>query len=280
MVERLLLYGSVAGFGWLTVLTLYYAVLRKRRAVLSMFASFGVAAMVTVWTAVVFLAVAAVSYAVFGTPSMSWSTLGVVVVAAYVVSVAELTLFFVFNQWTVRRLVRRYRGLADPELTGHLKSRVDVESLAEEFEMGEVEVLVVDDIEANAHTMVVARPSLFSPKLGKEVLVVKRPLVDVLDDDELEAVLAHEFAHIEGLDARFRPYFEVLARLYFFDPLLGATRRYIRRVQEYGADDRAVEVTDAPEALGRALVKVAEYESDAGRRFEVKKRAERLAGSR
>jgi len=280
MVERLLLYGSVAGFGWLTVLTLYYAVLRKRRAVLSMFASFGVAAMVTVWTAVVFLAVAAVSYTVFGTPSMSWSTLGVVVVAAYVVSVAELTLFFVFNQWTVRRLVRRYRGLADPELTGHLKSRVDVESLAEEFEMGEVEVLVVDDIEANAHTMVVARPSLFSPKLGKEVLVVKRPLVDVLDDDELEAVLAHEFAHIEGLDARFRPYFEVLARLYFFDPLLGATRRYIRRVQEYGADDRAVEVTDAPEALGRALVKVAEYESDAGRRFEVKKRAERLAGSR
>jgi len=280
MVERLLLYGSVAGFGWLTVLTLYYAVLRKRRAVLSMFASFGVAAMVTVWTAVVFLAVAAVSYAVFGTPSMSWSTLGVVVVAAYVVSVAELTLFFVFNQWTVRRLVRRYRGLADSELTGHLKSRVDVESLAEEFEMGEVEVLVVDDIEANAHTMVVARPSLFSPKLGKEVLVVKRPLVDVLDDDELEAVLAHEFAHIEGLDARFRPYFEVLARLYFFDPLLGATRRYIRRVQEYGADDRAVEVTDAPEALGRALVKVAEYESDAGRRFEVKKRAERLAGSR
>ncbi len=280
MVERLLLYGSVAGFGWLTLLTVYYALLRKRRAVLSMFASFAVAAMVTVWTAVVFLAVAAVSYVLFGTPSMSWSTLAVVVVAAYVVSVAELTLFFVFNQWTVRRLVRRYRGLADPELTERLKSRVDVDSLAHEFEMGEVEVLVVDDIEANAHTMVVARPSLFSPKLGKEVLVVKRPLVDVLDDEELEAVLAHEFAHIEELDARFRPYFEVLARVYFFDPLVGATRRYVRRVQEYGADDRAVEVTDAPEALARALVKVAEYETDEGRRFEVKERAERLAESR
>ena len=126
--------------------------------------------------------------------------------------------------------------------------------------------------------MALARPSLFSPKLGKEVLVVKSPLVDVLGDDELEAVLAHEFAHIEELDARFRPYFEVLATVYFFDPVVGVTRRYMRRLQEYGADDRAAEVTGDPRALARALVKVSEHESDAGRRFEIKERAQRLVG--
>jgi len=53
-MERILLYGSVVGFGWLTALTLYYAVIRKRRAVVSMVVSFGVAAVVTVWTAAVF----------------------------------------------------------------------------------------------------------------------------------------------------------------------------------------------------------------------------------
>lgn len=277
-MERFLLYGSLAGFGWLVSLTLYYAVLRKRRAVLSMVTSFGVAAVVTVWTAVVFLAVTGVFRLLYGSPSMSWNTLVNIVVAAYVVSVAELTLFFVFNQWAVRRVVRRYRHLTDPELTRTLRERVDIEALADEFDVGRIEVLVVDDVEANAHTMVLARPSLLSPKLGREVLVVKRPLVEMLDDDELEAVLAHEFAHIEELDTRFRPYFEILARFYSFDPLLCAMCRYVRRLQEYGSDDRAVEVTGKPNALARALVKVAEHERDADRsRFEVKERAERLA---
>jgi Zn-dependent protease with chaperone function len=277
-MERLLLYVSLAGFGWLTLLTVYYAALRKRRAVFSMVASFGVAAVVTVWTAVVLLALAGVSHLAYGFPEASFSTVGGVFVVAYFVSVAELTAFFLINQWTVRRLVRRYRRLADEDLTRALKRRVDVEALADEFDTGEIEVLVVDDTEANAHSMALARPSLFSPKLGKEVLVIKRPLVDVLEDDELEAVLAHEFAHIEELDARFRPYFEVLAQVYSFDPVVRVTRRYMRRLQEYGADDRAVEVTGNPAALGRALVKVAEYEEDAGRRFNVKERAKRLAG--
>ena len=277
-MERFLLYGSFAGFGWLVLLTVYYAALRKRRAVFSMVASFGVAAVVTVWTAAVFLAFAGVSHLVYGVPEASVGTVVVVVVAAYVVSVGELTALFFINQWTVRRLVRRYRALTDRDLTENLKERVDVEALADEFDIGEIEVLVVDDAEANAHSMALARPSLFSPKLGKEVLVVKRPLVDVLGDDELEAVLAHEFAHIEELDARFRPYFEVLATVYFFDPVVGVTRRYMRRLQEYGADDRAAEVTGDPRALARALVKVSEHESDAGRRFEIKERAQRLVG--
>jgi Zn-dependent protease with chaperone function len=277
-MERILLYGSVAGFVWLASLTLYYAALRKRRAVVSMLTSFGVAAVVTVWTAVVFLAVTGVFRYFYGSPSMSWATLVNIVVAAYVVSVAELTLFFVFNQWTVRRLVSRYRFLTDSELTRTLRERVDIDALSDEFDIGKVEVLVVDALEANAHTMVLARPSLLSPKLGREVLVVKRPLVEVLDDDELEAVLAHELAHIEELDTRFRPYFEVLARVYFFDPFLRVMCRHVRRLQEYGSDDRAVEVTGKPEALARALVKVAEHEMEADRsRFEVKERAERLA---
>lgn len=277
-MERILLYGSVAGFVWLASLTLYYAALRKRRAVVSMLTSFGVAAVVTVWTAVVFLAVTGAFRYFYGSPSMSWAALVNIVVAAYVVSVAELTLFFVFNQWTVRRLVSRYRYLTDSELTRTLRERVDIDALSDEFDIGKVEVLVVDALEANAHTMVLARPSLLSPKLGREVLVVKRPLVEVLDDDELEAVLAHELAHIEELDTRFRPYFEVLARVYFFDPFLRVMCRHVRRLQEYGSDDRAVEVTGKQEALARALVKVAEHEMEADRsRFEVKERAERLA---
>jgi len=243
-----------------------------------MFASFAVAGVVTVWTAVALIAGAGFYHYLFGGLSMSWGIVFSIFVAAYVISVAELTLFFVFNQWSVRRVVRRYRGLVNEELTARLNETVDVSSMVEEFDIGQVEVLVVDDIEANAHTMALARPSLFSPKLGKDVLVVKRPLVETLNEDELRAAIAHELAHIEELDARFRPYFEVLARVYFFDPFIRAIRDRMRGLQEYGADGRAVEVTDDPAALARALVKVADHESDArGASFEVKERAERLS---
>lgn len=278
MLDNTLLYGSVAGFAWLSLLTVYYAVLRKRRAVLSMFASFAVAGVVTVWTAVVLLAGAALYHYLFGGLTMSWELIFSIFVAAYVISVAQLTLFFVFNQWSVRRIVRRYRSLVNEELTQRLNETVDMSSMVEEFDIGQVEVLVVDDLEANAHTMALARPSLFSPKLGKDVLVVKRPLVETLDGDELRAALAHELAHIEELDARFRPYFEVLARVYFFDPFIRVIRSRMRRLQEYGADERAVEVTGDPAALARALVKVADRERDVrGATFEVKERAERLS---
>jgi len=278
MLENILVYGSVGGFGWLTLLTVYYGVLRKRRAVLSMFASFIVAGVVTVWTAAFLLVGAGAYHHFIGGLAMSWELVFYIFVAAYVISVAELTVFFLLNQWSVRRIVRRYRSLVNQELTDRLNETIDVPSMVQEFDIGQVEVLVIDDMEANAHTMALARPGLFSPKLGKDVLVVKRPLVETLERDELRGALAHELAHIEELDARFRPYFEVLARAYFFDPVIRAVCRHMRELQEYGADDRAVDVTGDPVALARALVKLADHELEVrGATFEVKQRAQRLS---
>ncbi|MDY6779412.1 MAG: M48 family metalloprotease [Halobacteria archaeon] len=279
-VSLILFYATVAGFCWFGLLTLYYAVLRKRRAVVSMFASFAVAVSVTLWMTAALLTVAgAVNYATRGF-SLSWSFLATVVQAAYVASVAFLTLLFLANQWVVRKMFSRYRDLANEEVTRRVNETVDVEELVEEFDVGEFELLAVDDVEADAHTMVLAKPSLLSPKLGRDVMVVKRPLVEILEPDEFEAVVAHELAHIESLDARFRPYFEVLGTIYFFDPLVQAIKRSMKRLQEYGADDRAVEVTEKPEALARALVKVAEHDYEVNELgYDVRKRAERLASS-
>lgn len=268
---------TLAGFVWFSLLTIYYAVLLKKRAVVSMLASFMVAGIVTLWTTALLLVGAWLLNYFVGSFSLSWDLLFAVVELAYVVSVFILTTLFLFNQWAVRRMITRYRSLSNREVTRRIREMVDVDSMVNQFDVGDLEIIVVDDIEADAHTLVVAKPSLFSPKLGKDIIVVKKPLMDILEPDELEAVLAHELAHIEALDARFRPYFEVLGSVYFFDPVVQVTKNVIRSLHEYGADDRAVEVTGRPEALARALVKVADYEYEVnGLCFDVKNRVERL----
>lgn len=276
---NLLLAASVAGFLWFAVLTVYYAALVKKRAVVSMLASFLVAAFVTLWTATAILAATGLYNVFVNEITLTWGLLLNVVEAAYVASVLLLTLLFLVNQWVVRRMVSRYRSLSNPDVTRRIHGMVDVEAMVEKFDVGELELIVVDDVEADAHTMVVAKPSLLSPKLGNDIIVVKKPLLDILEPDELEAVLAHELAHIEALDARFRPYFEVLASIYFFDPVVQAVKNAMRSLHEYGADRRAVEVTGQPDALSRALVKVADYEYEVnGLCWDVRSRVERLAG--
>ncbi|MDY6776293.1 MAG: M48 family metalloprotease [Halobacteria archaeon] len=275
--QQLLLYLSLAGAGWFGLLTVYYAALSKRRAVVSMFASFGVAGIMTVWSTSGMLVVIGSLRLLTGFPSMSWGILVSVVELAHVISIALLSSLFVFNQWSVRKMFDRYEDLANTEVTRDLNEMVDVDILIDEFEVGSLRLLAVDDIEAGAHTMVIASPSLVSPALGEDVVVVKSPLVRMLEPEELETVLAHELAHIEELDGRFRPYFEILANILSFDPLVQRIKNSIRRRQEYGADERAVEVTGNPRCLARALVKVSEYESEmGGLGLDVKQRAERL----
>ncbi len=275
--EDVLLYLSVAGAGWFGILTVYYAALSKRRAVVSMFASFGVAGIMTLWLTSGMLVAISGFWLTTGKPPLSWELLVSVVELAHILSVALLSALFVFNQWSMRRMFDRYDDLANAEVTRDLNQMVDVDSLIDEFEVGSLRLLAVDDIEAGAHTMVIASPSLVSPALGEDIVVVKSPLVRMLEPEELETVLAHELAHIEELDGRFRPYFEILGRLLFFDPLVQRVKYSIRRRQEYGADDRAVEVTGNPRCLARALVKASEYESEmGGLGLDVKQRAERL----
>lgn len=278
-LDQILLYTAVGGFWWFAILTIYYSMLSKRRAVVSMLASFGVASIVALWTTTASLVgIGIVNYWMGGGLELSWSFLVSVVEAAYIIAFLILTWVFIFNQWGAMMMFRRYRMLANDEVTKEVNEMVDVNELLDKFEIDQLEILAVDDIEAGAHAMAVAKPSLLSPRWGKDIMVVKSPLVKILEPEELEAVIAHELAHVEGLDSRFRPYFETLSEVYFFDPHIQMIKNYVKKQQEYGADDRAVEVTGNPASLARALIKVAEYESDMrGLSFNVKERAERLA---
>jgi len=86
-------------------------------------------------------------------------------------------------------------------------------------------------------------------------VLMPRDLVEQLDDEELEVVLAHELAHLKRGDS----WSTLLARLVrdvmFFNPLAHWIHRALGLLREEACDDLAVGITDKPLALASSLLK-------------------------
>jgi hypothetical protein len=74
---------------------------------------------------------------------------------------------------------------------------------------------------------------------------------------ELDAVLAHELAHLERGDNGWLTLASTLEAILFFQPLVAAVRRRLQDSAELACDQRAVELTGSARALARSLAEVA-----------------------
>lgn len=117
---------------------------------------------------------------------------------------------------------------------------------------------------------------------------VTRPLLEMLREDELEAVIGHEIAHIKHRDMLIMTMLSVIPLICYYIYLsmifsaYGSRERgaaallvgfgalimyyvteliilYLSRIREYYADARSVELTGRPEAMATALYKLARY---------------------
>ncbi len=141
-------------------------------------------------------------------------------------------------------LLRRLGGVEEgrpPELQRFL------DSMAERLELPAPRLLTL------------GRPEPMSlALLGKDsYLIVSKGLLDLLDGEEREAVLAHEFMHISHADARVKVFSATLSTVLFFDPITRLIDAAAHREREYLADQEAAMATLKPSALASALVKVA-----------------------
>ena len=106
-------------------------------------------------------------------------------------------------------------------------------------------VVVVRDTEPYALCYGFIDPSVY----------VTTGLVQLLGDDELRAVLAHERAHLRHRDPLRNLAMRMLSRLMLFVPLHEEAYRSYRLGRELGADREAVGVTSRPQ-LASALLKL------------------------
>ncbi len=92
--------------------------------------------------------------------------------------------------------------------------------------------------------------------LRTPVIRLSHGVLDVMDDRELKAVLAHELAHIAGRDNMLNLAVQVVKHLTFFSPAAHLAAAKYAVAREEAADDMAAEMVGESADLASALVKV------------------------
>lgn len=103
----------------------------------------------------------------------------------------------------------------------------------------------------------------FTAGLRRPWIALDPELVEMLDDGELDGLLAHEMAHIRRRDPLLSLLTGICRDVVFFLPGIHLATVSLRREQEEEADDLAAGSTHKPAALASTILKV--WEAQAGR---------------
>ncbi len=109
--------------------------------------------------------------------------------------------------------------------------------------------------------LVVERGAPIAMAVGgrRPAVLVSRRLLDLLDREEVETVLAHELMHLKHHDAEFKVFSTVFSRILIFDPFSKFFDPAVHREREYLADEMSGRSTGHPAALASALLKLARH---------------------
>ncbi|MBI4285716.1 MAG: M48 family metalloprotease [Chloroflexi bacterium] len=100
-------------------------------------------------------------------------------------------------------------------------------------------------------------PAIYT--IGRRALVLSPATINTLDNEELEAALAHEMAHLTGQAYVMGQLALVLRCVMFYNPVALLVFRRLANDNEQMCDDIAVRATGKPLALASALLKVTRH---------------------
>ena len=103
-----------------------------------------------------------------------------------------------------------------------------------------------------------AMPVSFASDTDKPIVVISEKLLSLLKKDELEAVMAHELAHIKNSDTALKALVTGYRAVLPIDPVIRLVEAAFHREREMAADETAVKATQKPLSLASALLKIYE----------------------
>ena len=174
-----------------------------------------------------------------------FSMVGLLCLIGLIFGIGLLPVLYIFGT----RIVSRFHGVIEiiPDEEPALFHMVD--KIARTAGVSTPRIGITENLEANA----------FNVGYGKRAMIVfSTGLLDTLDDTELEAVIAHEVAHIKNHDFHFMALMSALKVISFFNPIAYLLSSAIIREREILADDTGSRLIEQPERLGLALVKIGE----------------------
>jgi len=101
-------------------------------------------------------------------------------------------------------------------------------------------------------------PISFAIDAKRPIVVISERLISLLKSDELEAVMAHELAHIKNSDTALKALVSAYKVALPHDPIIRLVEAAFHREREMLADETAVDCTGKPLSLASALLKIYE----------------------
>jgi Zn-dependent protease with chaperone function len=111
----------------------------------------------------------------------------------------------------------------------------------------------------DVHVGVVNRTAALALAVGgkQPTIIASTGLLQLLERDEIETVVAHELMHLKHHDAEFKVFSRIFSRILFFDPFSKFFDPAVHREREYLADEMGARSSGRPATLASALLKIA-----------------------
>ncbi len=121
--------------------------------------------------------------------------------------------------------------------------------------LNDCNIKIIDDTKVDAFAFTLFK--LHWMKIKKvDIIILTTSLLDLVTNDELELILAHEYAHTKEFQTIYSNIIVFICSLFFFVPLFNTTRNLIQSTNEIKADEVALELINKPLTLARALFKL------------------------
>jgi Zn-dependent protease with chaperone function len=185
---------------------------------------------------------------IFSVSSLQIDYLSIVILVTYpillfVFFVVSQTFLLVFSHW-----------LEDDVEPEHI-SRIEKIQNSKSW-LNETKIKIINDSDPQAFSFTLFRIGWTYIRFEK-VIILTTKLMDLINnDDELEAVVAHEYAHTKEHHSLFSNIFVFVSTLFFFIPLFRMTKKMIWQNSEIKADKHAIELIDNPLSLAKALYRI------------------------
>ena len=168
---------------------------------------------------------------------------GVVCIGGLAVAVAFLLFMLIFGS----KIAHKRFHIITMEQDEYTSLQERVKETAHKLGISEPKVGLVDDLMPNAFTVGYGRNA---------VLVFSLGLLNMLDIDELTAVVSHELAHIKAKDYLFKIGSYTLNIISFYNPLSYFTASHCQKERELLADEKGAALLDSPNLMAEVLTKI------------------------
>ena len=164
---------------------------------------------------------------------------------AILISIASgLPFSVLLRQISPKVILSKVRGLHPPGK----ELEAEFESIASKMGIASAELRLSES----------AIPVSFTSQTDKPIVVMSEKLLSLLKKDELEAVMAHELAHIRNSDTTLKALVTAYKTVLPIDPIVRLVEAAFHREREMAADETAAKTTKKPLSLASALLKIYE----------------------